>query len=124
LVLISSKTSFAKNKYILEHLVKQVEYYGYELNSEKPLIIPSPKIVLDSENFDKGYGLLLELSKDAYYDSAFVPHRESIFLGGVENIFSSSKNGINRGSFMENELTIGPNLTESCEDGRIVIIER
>ncbi len=123
-VLLSNKTSYAKNKYLLEHLVNQVEYYGYELNSEKPLIIPSPKIVLDSENFDKGYGLLLELDKDAYYDSSFIPHRESVFLGGVENALSSSKNGINRISFMENEINIGPNLNESYENGRIVFIEK
>lgn len=123
-ILLSNKSSYPKNKYLLEHLVNQLEYCGYEFNPERPLIIPSPRIVLDSENFDKGYGLLLELDKDAYYDSSFIPHRESILLGGVENILSSSKNGINRISFIENELNIGPNLNESYENGRIVFIEK
>lgn len=122
LVLFSNKTNFKKNKFILEHLVKRIEDCGYEFDSEHPLVIPSPRIVVDNESFDKGYGLLLELGQDPYYENALIANKEMITLGGVENVLSSVNNGINRMSFMENELTIGPNLTQSCENGRIVVI--
>jgi hypothetical protein len=124
LILFSRETNCERNKYILNHLVNQLEYCGYEINPNLPLVIPSPKFIVDNDNFDKGYGFLLELGKDAHYNNSLIPYKEKVFLGNSENTLISVKDGINRMTFMENELTIGPDLIDSCNNGRIVIIEK
>ncbi len=128
LIIRSATPSYPKNKYVLEHLVKQINNEKILFSKEEPLILSNLELIQDQNPKNK-YGILLRLGKDTTFknDSRFAySSLDEQKFGNNLMLFTKEEEGISRigvnGDSMIDSETY--NLTQSDKDNRISIIDK